>query len=69
MELVIDYEFLKGINDEVVIKEVCLVADNIVQTFHIASPYKMAPHATWNMVLIGRMSTYILTYSMEQGPS
>ena len=44
MELVIDYEFLKGINDEVVIKEVGLVADNVVQTFHFKSPYKMASH-------------------------
>ena len=44
MELVIDYEFLKGLHDEVVIKEVGLAADNVVQTFHFKSPYKMASH-------------------------
>ena len=44
MEVVIDYEFLKGQNDEVVIKEVGLAADNVVQTFHFKSPYKMAYH-------------------------
>jgi hypothetical protein len=41
---VIDYEFLKGLNDEVVIKEVGLVADNVIQTFHFKSPYMMASH-------------------------
>jgi hypothetical protein len=44
MELVIDYEFLKGLNDEVVIKEVGLVADEVVQTFHFKCPYMMASH-------------------------
>jgi hypothetical protein len=43
VELVIDYENLKGTNDEVVMKVVGLVAD-IVQTFHFKSPYKMASH-------------------------
>jgi hypothetical protein len=44
MELVIDYDFLKGVSDEVVIKKVVLVADNVVQTFHFKTPYKMASH-------------------------
>jgi hypothetical protein len=44
MEQVIDYEFLKGLNDEVVIKEVGLVADNVVQTFDFKCPYKMESH-------------------------
>jgi hypothetical protein len=35
MELVIDYEFLKDLNDEVVIKEGGLVAHNVEQTFHL----------------------------------
>jgi hypothetical protein len=44
MEVVIDDEFLKGQNDEIVIKEVGLAADNVVQTFHFKSSYKMASH-------------------------
>jgi hypothetical protein len=44
MELVIDYEILKGLNDEGVIKEAGLVADNVVQTFHFKSPYNTASH-------------------------
>jgi hypothetical protein len=35
---------LKGLNDEVVINEVGLVADNVVQTFKFKRPYKMAAH-------------------------
>jgi hypothetical protein len=42
--VVIDYEFLKGLNNEVVIKEVGLVADNVVQTFLFKRPYIMAFH-------------------------
>ena len=44
MEVVIDYETLKGLNDEPVVKELSLAADNVTETFHFASPYKMAPH-------------------------
>jgi hypothetical protein len=33
---------LKGLNDESVVKEVSLAADNVAETFHFASPYKMA---------------------------
>jgi hypothetical protein len=43
-ELVIDYEFLKGLNDEIVVKEVGLAGDNVLQTFHFKSLYKMASH-------------------------
>jgi ribosome-associated toxin RatA of RatAB toxin-antitoxin module len=38
MELVMDYEFLNDLNDEVVIKEVRLVSDNVVQAFHFKIP-------------------------------
>jgi hypothetical protein len=41
MELVINYEFLKSLSDEFVIKE---VADNAVKTFHFTSPYTLAPN-------------------------
>jgi hypothetical protein len=42
--MVIDYETLKGQNDEPVVKELSLAADNFAKTFHFASPYKTAPH-------------------------
>jgi hypothetical protein len=44
MEVVIDYETLKGLNDEPVVKELSLAADNVAETFHFANPHKMAPH-------------------------
>ena len=44
MEVVIDYESLKGLNGDDVIKEVSLAANHALQTFHFASPYKMAAH-------------------------
>jgi hypothetical protein len=44
MELIIDYVSLKGLNDEIVVKEVGLAGDNMLQTFHFKSPYKMVSH-------------------------
>jgi hypothetical protein len=44
MEVVIDYETLKGLHDEPVVKEISLAADNFAETFSFASPYKIAPH-------------------------
>jgi hypothetical protein len=65
MEVVIDYEFLKGQNDEVVIKEVGLAADNVVQTFHFKSPYKMASHGDVENGLNWDDATYpTASYSM-----
>jgi hypothetical protein len=58
---VIDYEILKGLNGEVVIKEVGLLADNVVQNFHFKSPYKMASHDAVEKDLIGSMATYRTT--------
>jgi hypothetical protein len=44
IEVVNDYDFWKGQNGYVVIKEVGLAADNVVQTFHFKKPYKIASH-------------------------
>ena len=41
MEVVIDYEFLKGSQDKVVIKELSLAAENVVHSLHFQSPYTM----------------------------
>jgi hypothetical protein len=39
MAVVIDHEFLKGNQNNDVIKELTLSADNVIQTFHFHSPY------------------------------
>ena len=46
MEAVIDYEFLRGSQKEVIVKELCIVAKNVLQTFHFRSPYTMHPHGS-----------------------
>ena len=46
MEVVIDYEFLRGNQDEVIVKELSLAAKNIIHTFHFQSPYGMTPHGS-----------------------
>ena len=46
MEVVIDYESLKGSQGEVVIKELSLAAKNVVHTLHFQSPYAMRPHGS-----------------------
>jgi hypothetical protein len=38
MEVVIDYEFLKGKQGEVVKKELSIAAKNILHTIHFLSP-------------------------------
>jgi hypothetical protein len=44
MEVVIDYETMKGLRDTRVVKELSQSAVNFAETFSFASPYKMAPH-------------------------
>ena len=41
MEVVIDYEFLRGNQDEVIVKELSLTAKNVIHTLHFQSPYGM----------------------------
>jgi hypothetical protein len=43
MEVVIDYESLKGHRDETVVEEISLAADGVIQTWHFKSPYVMHP--------------------------
>jgi hypothetical protein len=44
MEVVIDYEVLKGMGNDPIVKELSLAAKNVFQTFHFQSPYAMHPH-------------------------
>jgi len=46
MEVVIDYEFLRGNQDEVIVKELSLAAKNVIHTFHFQSMYGMTPHGS-----------------------
>jgi hypothetical protein len=44
MEVVVDYEPLRGANNETVIKELALVAKGVIRTLHFQAPYAMQPH-------------------------
>jgi len=46
MEVVIDYEYLKGAKGETVVKELSVAANDVLQTFHFRSPYPMSPHGS-----------------------
>jgi len=41
---VIDYEVLRGRQNEEVVKEVSVAAENVVETFHFKPPYPMKAH-------------------------
>jgi len=45
MECVIDFEVLHGEQNEVV-KEVSVAAENVIETFHFKSPYPMSAHGS-----------------------
>ena len=41
---VIDYEILCGRQNEEVVKEVSVAAENVIETFHFKQPYIMTAH-------------------------
>jgi len=43
---VIDYEVLRGRQNEEVVKEVSVAAENVIETFHFKSPYPMKAHGS-----------------------
>ena len=45
-DVVIDYEFLRGRQNETVVKELCVVSAAAAETFRFNSPYKMADHGS-----------------------
>jgi hypothetical protein len=47
MEVVIDFETLKGHREETVVKELSLAADGVIQTWHFKSPYVMRTHGSF----------------------
>ena len=44
MEVVVDYEYLTGSQNETVVKELSIAGENVLETFHFQSPYAMRPH-------------------------
>ena len=45
-EVVIDYEFLRGRQNETVVKELCVASAPASETFRFKGPYKMADHGS-----------------------
>ena len=45
MECVIDFKVLHGEQNEIV-KEVSVAAENVIETFHFKSPYPMSAHSS-----------------------
>ena len=43
MEVIVDYEYLTGSQNETVIKDLSIANENVFETFHFQSPYAMRP--------------------------
>ena len=46
MEVVINYEFLKGSQDEFNVKETAISANNLIHTLHFKNPNSMHTHGS-----------------------
>ena len=46
MEVVIDFEFLRGRQNEIVVKELSKAAKNMVDSFCFRSPYTIMSHGS-----------------------
>jgi hypothetical protein len=46
MECVIDFKVLHGEQNEEIVKEVSVAAENVTETFHFKSPYPMSAHGS-----------------------
>jgi hypothetical protein len=46
MEVVIDYEYLKGAKGETVVKELSVTAKDVLHTFQFKNPYPLNPHGS-----------------------
>jgi hypothetical protein len=50
-EVVIDFEYWRGRQNEIVVKELSIAAKDVIQRFHFQSPYEMQPHGYETNVL------------------
>jgi len=46
MEVVIDFEFFRGLQNEIVVKELSVAVANVPETFRFKSPYNIASHGS-----------------------
>jgi hypothetical protein len=46
MEVVIDFESLPSANNEPVVKELAMAAEDVVHTYHLQPPYQIHPHGS-----------------------
>jgi hypothetical protein len=46
MEVVIEFENLPGANNEPVVNELVIAAEDVLHTYHFQSPYHMHPHGS-----------------------
>ena len=46
MEVVIDFEFLRGRQGEIVVKELSVAANDMIDSFRFKSPYSMTSHGS-----------------------
>jgi len=46
MEEVIDFEYLKGRQNEIIVKELSVASRNVTDSFRFKSPYSMATHGS-----------------------
>jgi len=44
MEVVVDYEYLPGSQNETILKELSIAGENVLEKFHFQSPYAMRTH-------------------------
>jgi hypothetical protein len=51
MECVIDFEVLHGEQNEEIVKEFSVAAENIIKKFHFKSPYPMSAHGSEENIL------------------
>ena len=53
MEVVIDFEFLRGSTNEIIEKELSIAAANVSDSFRFKSPYPMTPNGSVETDSIG----------------
>jgi len=46
MEVLIDFEFLRGRQGEIVVKELSVAANKMIDSFRFKSPYSMTSHGS-----------------------
>ena len=53
----IDYEVMRGRQNEEVVKEDSVAAENVIETFHFKSPYTMTVHGYDKKAFLGVMAS------------